>query len=129
MSRRCWSPRRRRTHWALFGYLAIVLVAARSIARLRDWTFLAAAAFAGIGLWTLLYLGEAPIPDLTIVMFISPVTLGALALVWLGCGERRCEGARLAVVRARLLRGADGGLAARRFRNIRRSAGSPMAPR
>ena len=42
--------------WALFGYLAIVLVANVAVARLRDWKFLAAAGFAGIGLWNLVYL-------------------------------------------------------------------------
>ena len=72
-------------HWALFGFIAIVLVAAVSIARLRDWTLLAGAAFAGAGLWTLLYLADAgPVVDLTIVAFITAVTLGALAFVWLG---------------------------------------------
>ena len=37
--------------WALFGYLAIVLVANTVIARMRGWTFLAAAGFVGAGLW------------------------------------------------------------------------------
>ena len=31
--------------WALFGYLAIVLVANTAIARIRDWKFLASAGF------------------------------------------------------------------------------------
>ena len=48
--------------WALFGYLAIVLVANTVIARMRGWKFLAAAGFVGAGLWTLLYLSEAPSP-------------------------------------------------------------------
>ena len=73
--------------WALFGYLAVVLVANTGIARLRGWTFLAAAGFVGTGLWTLLYLSEAPLPDFTVLMFISLVTLGSLALVWLRSGE------------------------------------------
>jgi uncharacterized membrane protein len=73
--------------WTLFGYLAVVLVANTGIARLRGWTFLAAAGFVGTGLWTLLYLSEAPVPDFTVLMFISLVTLGALALVWLRGGE------------------------------------------
>lgn len=72
--------------WALFGYLAIVLAANTVVARLRDWRFLAAAGFVGTGLWTLVYMGEAPRPDLTVVMFISLVTLGALALAWLKSG-------------------------------------------
>lgn len=69
--------------WALFGYLAIVLVANTAIARLRSWRFLAAAGFAGTGLWMLLYLMQAPVPDLPVLMFIGLVTLGSLALVWL----------------------------------------------
>ncbi len=51
--------------WSLFGYLAIVLVANTAIARLRGWSFLAAAGFVGTGLWMLVYLSEAPIPDFT----------------------------------------------------------------
>ncbi|HEY6630026.1 MAG TPA: DUF2339 domain-containing protein [Rhizobiaceae bacterium] len=69
--------------WALFGYLAIVLVANTAIARLRHWKFLAAGGFAGMGLWMLFYLGEAAIPDFMVLMFISLVTLGALAFLWL----------------------------------------------
>jgi uncharacterized membrane protein len=69
--------------WSLFGYLAIVLVANTAIARLRGWQLLAAAGFGGTGLWTFLYLGEVYIPDFTVLIFISLVTLGALAFVWL----------------------------------------------
>ena len=76
--------------WALFGYLAIVLVANTVIARMRDWKFLAAAGFVGAGLWCLLYLSDASAVDLTVVMFTNAVTLGALAFVWLG---RRTDGA------------------------------------
>ncbi len=78
--------------WALFGYLAIVLVANTAIARLRGWKFLAAAGFVGTGLWTLFYLGEAPVPDFTVLMFISLVTLGALAFVWLKGGKGDANG-------------------------------------
>ena len=70
--------------WALFGYLAIVLVANTVIARMRDWRFLAAAGFVGAGLWCLLYLSDAAAVDLTVVMFTNAVTLGALAFAWLG---------------------------------------------
>ena len=75
--------------WALFGYLAIVLVANTVIARMRDWRFLAAAGFVGAGLWCLLYLSDAAAVDLTVVMFTNAVTLGALAFAWLG---RRADG-------------------------------------
>lgn len=78
--------------WALFGYLAIVLVANTAIARLRDWRFLAAAGFVGTGLWTLFYLGEAPVPDFVVLIFISLVTLGSLAFVWLRGGEMDANG-------------------------------------
>jgi uncharacterized membrane protein len=73
--------------WALFGYLAIVLVANTIVARMRDWALVAAAGFAGTGLWTLVYLGDAPIVDFMVVMFISVVTLATLALAWLSPGD------------------------------------------
>ncbi|GAA2850704.1 putative membrane protein [Aminobacter aminovorans] len=71
-------------YWALFGYLAIVLVATTAVARTRRWSLLMGAAFIGTGLWTLLYLADAPLASFTIVLFISAVTLAALALLWLG---------------------------------------------
>jgi len=77
--------------WALFGYLAIVLVANTIVARMRDWKLLAAAGFAGTGLWTLVYLGDAPIVDFIVVMFISVVTLATLALAWLSPGDDDAE--------------------------------------
>lgn len=70
--------------WALFGYLAIVLVATAAVARTRRWSLLMGAAFIGTGLWTLLYLADAPLADFTIVLFISAVTLATLAWLWLG---------------------------------------------
>ncbi len=73
--------------WALFGYLAIVLVANTAVARLRDWTVLAASGYAGVGLWTLLYISDARPPDLVAVTFISLVVLASLALVWLRSGR------------------------------------------
>lgn len=73
--------------WALFGYLAIVLVANTAIARLRDWKFLAAGGFVGTGLWTIVYLIEVPTVDFIVLMFISLVTLGALALLWLRAAD------------------------------------------
>ena len=70
--------------WALFGYLAIVLAAACAIARVRDWTILAAAAFAGTGIWTLLYMVDGPAANLSVLLFINLVTLVVLAVLWLG---------------------------------------------
>ncbi|BCH25887.1 DUF2339 domain-containing protein [Mesorhizobium sp. L-8-3] len=70
-------------HWALFGFLAIVLVASGVIARLRDWAPLMTAAFAGSGLWSLLYLASFAETDLTILLFIGAVTLGVLVFIWL----------------------------------------------
>ncbi|MDX8505506.1 DUF2339 domain-containing protein [Mesorhizobium captivum] len=69
--------------WALFVYLAIVLAATAAIARIRDWKALVAAAFAGTGIWTILYLVDAPDVNLAAVLFISLATLAVLAFVWL----------------------------------------------
>lgn len=77
--------------WALFGYLAIVLVANTIVARMRDWNLLAAAGFAGTGLWTLVYLGDAPSVDFIVVMFTSIITLATLALAWLSPGDDDAE--------------------------------------
>lgn len=73
-------------HWALFSYLAIVLVATTAVARLRRWVFLATSGFAGTGLWAVAYLGAGSYEaiDLGVVLFISLIMLAALALVWLG---------------------------------------------
>lgn len=70
--------------WALFGFIAVVLVAAAFIARLRDWSLLMGAAFAGAGLWTLFYLVATIEPaDYAILTFITAVTVAVLAFVWL----------------------------------------------
>ena len=74
--------------WALFGYLAIVLVATVGISRIRRWRFLASAAFAGIGAWTLVYMVGINAVDLNIVALVSAVALACLALLWcVGSGE------------------------------------------
>lgn len=78
-------------YWALFGYLAIVLVATAAVARTRRWSLLIGAAFIGTGLWTLLYLADAPLVSFTIVLFMSAVTLAALAWLWLGRGGDEAE--------------------------------------
>ena len=103
--------------WALFGYLAIVLVANTAIARLRDWTFLAAAGFVGAGLWTLVYLSEAPVAGFHGADVHQPgdARLARLRLAQGGARAKRTA-FRLAVHRARLLRRADGGAAAGRSR-------------
>jgi uncharacterized membrane protein len=80
--------------WALFGYLAIVLAATGVIARLRDWKLLMAAAFVGTGLWTILYMTDAPGTNLPVILFINAVTLAILAFVWLGRRGREAEPAR-----------------------------------
>ncbi|UCI18166.1 DUF2339 domain-containing protein [Mesorhizobium sp. B2-1-8] len=69
--------------WALFGYLAIVLAATGVIARMRDWKALMAAAFFGTGIWTILYMTDAPGANLSAMLFIDTVTLAVLAFVWL----------------------------------------------
>ena len=70
--------------WALFVYLAIVLAATGAIARIRDWKLLMAAAFVGTGLWTILYMTDAPGANLSAILFINAATLAVLAFVWLG---------------------------------------------
>jgi uncharacterized membrane protein len=80
--------------WALFGYLAIVLAATSVIARLRDWKLLMAAAFVGTGLWTVLYMTDAPGANLPVILFINAVTLAVLAFVWLGRRGGEAEPAR-----------------------------------
>lgn len=78
-------------YWALFGYLAIVLVATAAVARTRRWSLLIGAAFIGTGLWTLLYLADAPLASFAIVLFMSAVTLAALAWLWLGRSDEETE--------------------------------------
>ncbi|MDX8481798.1 DUF2339 domain-containing protein [Mesorhizobium sp. VK24D] len=69
--------------WALFVYLAIVLAATAAIAHIRDWRALVAAAFAGTGIWTIIYMTDALEVNLAAVLFISLATLAVLAFVWL----------------------------------------------
>lgn len=66
--------------WALFGFLAVILVASGAMARLRAWVALMGAAFAGAGIWWLLYLINTDKPDLTAVAFIVAVSLAVLVL-------------------------------------------------
>ena len=75
--------------WALFVYLAIVLAANTVIARLRDWVLIAAAGFAGTGLWCLLYIMDSGTVDFSAVIFINAVMLSVLAFPWLGWREDR----------------------------------------
>ena len=56
--RRCWFRRSRRTTGRCSAIWPSCWSPTVSIARLRDWTLLAAAGFAGAGLWTLLYLAD-----------------------------------------------------------------------
>ena len=69
--------------WALFGYLSVVLAATVAVAAIRRWRFLAAAAYAGAGLWSVAYLVDAtpamPLP----VALTQLVGLAALAGIWL----------------------------------------------
>ncbi|TPN76120.1 DUF2339 domain-containing protein [Mesorhizobium sp. CU2] len=69
--------------WALFVYLAIVLAATAAVARIRDWKVLVAVAFAGCGIWTILYMSDAPAANLAAILFISLATLAVLAFLWL----------------------------------------------
>ncbi|WP_027164909.1 DUF2339 domain-containing protein [Mesorhizobium sp. WSM3224] len=78
--------------WALFVYLAIVLAATAATARIRDWKALMAAAFAGTGIWTVLYMVDAPDVILAAVLFISLATLAVLAFVWLAGRDGSARG-------------------------------------
>jgi uncharacterized membrane protein len=70
--------------WALFGFIAVVLAVAGAIARFRNWSLLMGAAFVGSGLWTLTYMLLAYEPaDLSILAFITAVSLAVLAFIWL----------------------------------------------
>lgn len=69
--------------WTLFGYLAIVLVAAVAIASLRRWRFLAGAAYVGAGLWSTAYISESFAVDAAPLAFLWLVGLAALAGLWL----------------------------------------------
>ncbi|MGX8008732.1 DUF2339 domain-containing protein [Mesorhizobium sp. ORM8.1] len=73
--------------WALFVYLAIVLTATAAVARIRNWRALVATAFAGSGIWTILYMSDAPDANLASILFISLATLAVLALVWLAARD------------------------------------------
>lgn len=75
--------------WSLFGYLAVVVAANTAIARIRDWSLIAAAGMAGCGLWALIYLAETYPVEPAPVLMISIVMLAALAFLWLrGLGGR-----------------------------------------
>lgn len=85
--------------WTLFGYLAIVLVAAVAIASLRRWRFLAGAAYAGAGLWSTAYISESFAVDAAPLAFLGLVGLGALAGLWLARPERDESGEEAAAPR------------------------------
>lgn len=70
--------------WVLFGYLAVVLAANVAVARVRDWGLLAAAGFAGAGLWSLIYLAGATTPEIGVLVFTHAVSLATLGVLWLG---------------------------------------------
>lgn len=106
--------------WTLFGYLAVVLVAAVAVAALRRWRFLAGAAYLGAGLWSTAYLSESYAVEAAPLAFLGLVGLAALAGLWLARPEGEEETAPrldpaslvaaffLFVVATFLARGADG---------------------
>jgi uncharacterized membrane protein len=73
--------------WTLFGYLAVVLVAAVAIASLRRWRFLAGAAHVGAGLWSMAYISGSFALDAAPLAFLGLVGLAALAGLWLARPE------------------------------------------
>ncbi|MCO5071893.1 MAG: DUF2339 domain-containing protein [Rhizobiaceae bacterium] len=79
--------------WALFGYLAIVLVATTAVARLRLWDFLATAGISGIGIWSLIYLSaRSNVLDFSIVAFICLTVLVSVSVIWPGGSRRETSG-------------------------------------
>ncbi|HTV71089.1 MAG TPA: DUF2339 domain-containing protein [Rhizobiaceae bacterium] len=75
--------------WALFGYLAIVLVAAAVIARVRNWALLMSGGLVGAGVWALLYLlfertSGVEAFNHAVILFIAAVMIVSLAVLWLG---------------------------------------------
>lgn len=69
--------------WALFVFLAIVVVVSCTVARMRDWAFLCTLAFAGNGVWSLAYLRSAADPAIAPSVFASAVPIAALVMIWL----------------------------------------------
>ncbi len=69
--------------WALFVFLAIVLVVSSIVARMRDWALLATLAFAGTGIWCLAYLRWEPDPAVAPAVFMSLVSIASLVMIWL----------------------------------------------
>lgn len=73
--------------WALFGFLAIVLVATTYVARISRWWPMFSAAIAGTGLWCLAYLFASPEISVPPVVFITLVPIAALLLIWQPPGD------------------------------------------
>ncbi|QPC87276.1 DUF2339 domain-containing protein [Mesorhizobium sp. NBSH29] len=69
--------------WVLFIYLAIILTATAFIARLRSWAWIMGMAFAGCGIWGLIYLASTVVPAISPVAFINLIMLGVLVIIWL----------------------------------------------
>lgn len=68
--------------WALFGFLAVVLVATTYVARISRWWPMLSAAIAGTGLWCLAYLFASPEISVPPLVFITLVPIAALLLIW-----------------------------------------------
>lgn len=73
--------------WALFGFLAIVLVATSFIARIGRWWPMMSAATAGVGLWSLAYLFNVDDISVAATGLIALVSMAVLLLVWLRPGD------------------------------------------
>jgi uncharacterized membrane protein len=68
--------------WALFGYLALVVLASLAVIRYRDWPWLAFGSIAGAALWTIIWLaGNPQLADiLPLLAFQSLVAAAAIYL-------------------------------------------------
>jgi uncharacterized membrane protein len=83
--------------WALFIEVAVALVGAAFIARLRRWLPLMLAAEIGAGLWLLTYLGDGAFDGGWPAAFIGVVMVAAMAMLWMR-GRKAAGEARLAGV-------------------------------
>jgi uncharacterized membrane protein len=73
--------------WALFVFLAIMVVVSTVVARMRDWALLATLSFVGTGVWCLAYLRSVADPAIGPSVFVNLVSIGALIAIWLYARE------------------------------------------
>lgn len=68
--------------WALFGFLAVVVVATAFVARIGRWWPMMTASVAGTGAWCLAYIWNVPELSFAAIAFIAIVPVATLLVVW-----------------------------------------------